>query len=49
VLLRAHARNHNLRLSQLARDVADGTSAAAEVLHGQNPTSSPVATRLETA
>jgi hypothetical protein len=49
VLLRAHARNHNLRLSDLARDVADGSSTAADLLRGQHPTSSPPATRLETA
>jgi AmiR/NasT family two-component response regulator len=33
-LLRAHARNHNLRLSELAREVADGSSTAAEPLCG---------------
>ncbi|HEU5426640.1 MAG TPA: GAF and ANTAR domain-containing protein [Actinocrinis sp.] len=31
-LLRAHARDHNQRLSELARLVADGTSTAAELL-----------------
>jgi hypothetical protein len=47
-LLRAHARNHNLRLSQLARDVAEGTSAAAPLL-GPQGSSPPAAARLETA
>ncbi|WP_194907088.1 GAF and ANTAR domain-containing protein [Catenulispora rubra] len=31
-LLRGHARSHNLRLSDLAREVANGTSAEAELL-----------------
>ena len=31
-LLRAYARNHNLHLSDLARQIADGTSTAAELL-----------------
>lgn len=31
-LLRAYARNHNLHLSDLARQVADGSSTAAELL-----------------
>jgi transcriptional regulator with GAF, ATPase, and Fis domain len=47
-LLRAHARNHNLRLSDLARDIADGTSTAAQLLGGQG-SPPPAATRLETA
>ena len=34
VLLRAHARNHHLRLSDLARDVADGSSTEAALLFG---------------
>jgi hypothetical protein len=34
VLLRAHARDHNLHLSDLARQVADGTSTAADLLAG---------------
>ena len=33
-LLRAYARNHNLHLSDLAREVAEGTSTAAELLSG---------------
>ena len=33
-LLRAYARNHNLHLSGLAREVADGTSTATELLSG---------------
>jgi len=33
-LLRAYARNHNLHLSDLARQIADGTSTAAELLVG---------------
>ena len=33
-LLRSHARNHNLRLSDVARDVAEGSTTAAELLHG---------------
>ncbi|GAA2051979.1 GAF and ANTAR domain-containing protein [Catenulispora yoronensis] len=33
-LLRDHARNHNLRLSDLARDVADGSSTATDLLRG---------------
>jgi len=33
-LLRAYARNHNLHLSELARQVAEGTSTAAELLSG---------------
>jgi transcriptional regulator with GAF, ATPase, and Fis domain len=36
-LLRAHARNHQLRLSDLARDVADGSSTDAELLGGVGP------------
>ncbi|MEY9933216.1 transcriptional regulator with GAF, ATPase, and Fis domain [Catenulispora sp. GP43] len=31
-LLREHARNHNLRLSDLARDVAEGSATASELL-----------------
>jgi transcriptional regulator with GAF, ATPase, and Fis domain len=34
MLLRTHARNHRLRLSDLARDVADGSSTDAELLDG---------------
>jgi transcriptional regulator with GAF, ATPase, and Fis domain len=34
VLLRRHARDHNLRLSDLARDVAEGSSTATELLRG---------------
>jgi hypothetical protein len=34
ILLRSHARNHNLHLSDLARQVADGSSTAAELLSG---------------
>ncbi|HEU5429143.1 MAG TPA: ANTAR domain-containing protein [Actinocrinis sp.] len=33
-LLRAYARNHNLHLSELARQVADGTSTATDLLSG---------------
>jgi len=33
-LLRSHARDHNLHLSDLARQVADGSSTAAELLSG---------------
>jgi len=33
-LLRAYARNHNLHLSDLARQIADGTSTATELLSG---------------
>ena len=33
-VLRAHARDHNLHLSDLARQIADGTSTAAELLSG---------------
>jgi hypothetical protein len=33
-LLRAYARNHNLHLSDLARQVADGSSTATELLSG---------------
>ena len=33
-LLRAHARNHNLRLSDLAKDVARRSTAADEILRG---------------
>ena len=33
-LLRDHARRNNLRLSDLARDVADGSATAAELLRG---------------
>jgi transcriptional regulator with GAF, ATPase, and Fis domain len=33
-LLRGHARDHNLRLSDLARDVAEGSVTAAELLRG---------------
>jgi transcriptional regulator with GAF, ATPase, and Fis domain len=47
VLLRGHARNHNLRLSDLARHVADGSSTAAELLRAQDPP--PAASQLETA
>ena len=36
-LLRAYARSYNLHLSDLARDVADGTSAATELLSGPQP------------
>jgi len=36
-LLRAYARNHNLHLSDLARQVADGTSTTAELLAGPQP------------
>ena len=42
-LLRAHARTHNLRLSDLARDVAERYAAADEVLIG--PTQDTAATR----
>jgi transcriptional regulator with GAF, ATPase, and Fis domain len=31
-LLRGHARNHNLRLSDVARDVAEGSTTASELL-----------------
>jgi hypothetical protein len=47
VLLRSHARNHNLRLSDLARHVAEGSGTAAELLRGPDPTH-PTASRLET-
>lgn len=41
-LLRRYARNHNLHLSDLARQTADGTSTAAELLAGpQRATLSP--------
>jgi transcriptional regulator with GAF, ATPase, and Fis domain len=33
-LLRGYARDHNLRLSDVARDVADGSTTATELLHG---------------
>ncbi|MEY9913230.1 transcriptional regulator with GAF, ATPase, and Fis domain [Catenulispora sp. MAP12-49] len=33
-LLRGYARDHNLRLSDVARDVANGSATAAELLHG---------------
>ncbi|MEY9857836.1 transcriptional regulator with GAF, ATPase, and Fis domain [Catenulispora sp. GAS73] len=33
-LLRGYARGHNLRLSDVARDVANGSATAAELLHG---------------
>ncbi len=36
-LLRAYARSHNLHLSDLARQVADGTSTATELLSGPQP------------
>jgi transcriptional regulator with GAF, ATPase, and Fis domain len=48
VLLRAYARNHNLQLSELARQVADGSETAAELLRAHEQTA-PVASRLETA
>jgi GAF domain-containing protein len=48
VLLRGHARNHNLHLSDLARHVADGSSTAAELLRGPDP-APPASSRLETA
>ncbi len=35
--------------ARLAREVADGSSAAAELLRGRSPTPSPAATRLERA
>jgi len=37
-LLRAHARNHHLRLTDLARAVADGSSTDAELLGTAQPT-----------
>jgi transcriptional regulator with GAF, ATPase, and Fis domain len=37
-VLRGHGCNNNLCLSDLARQVADGSSAAAELLRGQEPT-----------
>ena len=36
-LLRSHARNHNLRLTDLARDVVEGSSVAAELLRSECP------------
>jgi transcriptional regulator with GAF, ATPase, and Fis domain len=42
-LLRAYARNHNLHLSELARQVANGSSTAAELLRA--PQQTPVETR----
>jgi transcriptional regulator with GAF, ATPase, and Fis domain len=33
-LLRSYARDHNLRLSDVARDVANGSTTATELLHG---------------
>ena len=38
VLLRDYARAHNLPLSELARDVAEGSSTASELLRGPDPT-----------
>jgi hypothetical protein len=40
-LLRAHARSHNLRLSDLARDVAERTPAAAALLENAQPIPEP--------
>ena len=37
-LLRGHARSHNLRLSDVARDVAERTAAAAPLLENPQPT-----------
>ena len=42
-LLRAHARGHNLRLSDLARDVAERSSTVVALL--ENPQPTPAATR----
>jgi transcriptional regulator with GAF, ATPase, and Fis domain len=38
-ILRSYARAHNLHLSQLAREVAEGSSTVMELLRGPNPTS----------
>jgi transcriptional regulator with GAF, ATPase, and Fis domain len=38
VLLRSYARTHNLHLSDLARQVADGSTTAAELLHSPDRT-----------
>ncbi|HEV3169924.1 MAG TPA: GAF and ANTAR domain-containing protein [Actinocrinis sp.] len=49
-LLRAHARNYNLHLSDLARQVADGSSTATELLSGpQQATAETRGRGLETA
>jgi AmiR/NasT family two-component response regulator len=47
-VLRSHARSHNLHLSDLAKDVAQRSSAAAELLRETDRTAAP-ATRPEAA
>jgi transcriptional regulator with GAF, ATPase, and Fis domain len=47
-LLRGYARSHNIHLSQLAREVAEGSSTVAELLRGPDPLS-PQAPELESA
>ncbi len=47
-LLRGHARSHNLRLSELAQQITDGTSTATELLNGPQHTNAD-AQRLEPA
>ncbi len=48
-LLRAYARNHNLHLSDLARQIADGTSTATDLLSGPQSAGAPTAHGMEPA
>jgi transcriptional regulator with GAF, ATPase, and Fis domain len=49
VLLRDHARRHNLKLSDLARDVAEGSFTATDLLRGTTADTAANATASETA
>ena len=40
-LLRRHARTHNLRLSELARDVAERSGTVSELLQAAQPAALP--------